>query len=113
MAYVNTSIPGFGTPLIAAIKFFNRDLHPSSRVVRLLVDAGADTTSVVHFKTHLEGGVLSETPLETTNHILRERKAGGVGADEEEMLRLDAVRRLLMRVEAIRAVSWLWPSGGL
>lgn len=31
-------------------------------------------------------------------------------ATEEYLHRLEAIRRLLLRVEAVHAVSWLWPS---
>ena len=34
----------------------------------------------------------------------------GRDVTEEELHRLEAIRRLLLRVDAIRAVSWLWPS---
>lgn len=51
------------------------------------------------------------TPLAFTNQCLLETKAGATGATEEQQHRLETVRRLLLRVEAIRASSWLWYSG--
>lgn len=55
-----------------------------------------------------EGEVLFEgTPLACANKVLREKK---VCTGEARQLRsLEATRRVLLQVEAARAVSWLWP----
>lgn len=44
------------------------------------------------------------------DRAIREKKVIGQDATEEQMNRLEAVRRLLLRVEAVHAVSWLWRS---
>lgn len=84
----------------------------SPKVVRLLIDAGADTSSGFLVAKSQGGEVLfSGTPLAYTNHCIREKQVGGEkhAATEEQMYRLEAVRRLLMRVEAVHAACWLWP----
>lgn len=79
----------------------------SPRVVRLLIDAGASTKSAVRLT---RGGRVFcfETPLAFTNEFLLAKKGSGVDLSEEQLLRLDAVRRLLLRVDEVHAVSWLW-----
>ena len=110
VAYVNANHPGSGTPLLCAIECLvgADDRRPHPRVVRALVDAGADTRSAVQVTQ--EGEVIFEgTPLGLTNRCL------GMANDKEDvdearLNRLEAIRRLLMGVEAVHAVSWLWPS---
>ena len=82
----------------------------SSRVVRLLVDTGADTASTGTVVIGTPGAeVISHlSPLDATNHNLREKKVGREDATEEQLHGLEGVRRLLMRVDAVHAVSWLW-----
>lgn len=82
--------------------------HP--KVVRLLVDAGADVTAgrsmsfvngvVVHYEQPL---AMVERELDWRSH--RQRRA-----TDEEMHRMEAIRRMLLRVDSIRAGSWLWGS---
>lgn len=47
------------------------------------------------------------TPLVFTTNSLRKKKVWGRNATEEELNRLEGVRRLL-RVEDVHAMSWLW-----
>lgn len=83
----------------------------SPRVVRLLVDAGADTTKALRVGNE-DGGVDNHgTPLAYTNQLLREKKVRGIDLTDEQLDRLEAVRRLLLRVQAVHATSWLWHSG--
>lgn len=99
------STPFFFTPLSHAVGV------ASPRIARMLLDAGADERLVSRVAcVCVSGEVRDETPMMLTNRylagkILKEQPAGA-----EAMLRLEAVRRLLLRVDAIRAVSWLWPS---
>eukprot|EP00752_Nemacystus_decipiens_P010750 g9570.t1 len=92
------------TPLFTCIAFCASNAH---KAVRVLVDAGADTASTVHMK-HVPGA--TDTPLAVTRRYLRARVVNGKPATEEQMRKLEAIRRLLLRVPAARAVSWLWPS---
>ena len=110
------------TPLITCIT----TCQPGSpRVARLLVDAGADAASTVWYLGESAASIRrkgpltppvalvrrAETPLALTTHLLREKHANGKEATQEQLHRLQAIRRLLLRVEAVRAVSFLWPSG--
>ncbi|CBJ32400.1 EsV-1-199 [Ectocarpus siliculosus] len=76
------------------------------RVVRLLVEAGADTTSTVP----IDGlpGTDNITPMGLTMLLLHD--LGTEPLTEEQLNALEAIHRLLLRVEALHAVSWLWSS---
>lgn len=101
-AYINNVCDSSGkTLLFCSIANWR---HNTTRIVRLLVDAGADTTSAVRL-TGWNG-----TPLAFAAVFLRVKKRGGENATEDQLQQLEAVRRLLLQVEAIHAVSWLWPS---
>lgn len=92
----------------------------SPRIVQLLVDAGADTTSAVRITraprrkfissipvtSALQGDpYFNDTPLAFTNHCLRDKKILGTDATKEQLRTLEATRRLLLRVEAVCAVA--------
>eukprot|EP00752_Nemacystus_decipiens_P005121 g4646.t1 len=107
-AYLNTRGRTGYTPLFAAIV----STKPSSaRVVRLLADAGADTASCV-LLTDIRGMVFfHDTPLAFTNRFLARKNPGGEPTGTEDELRsLEASRRVLLRLEAVHATSWLWKS---
>lgn len=80
----------------------------TSRVIRKLVDAGADTAAEAHFHTPQGETLFDGTPLAFTNKMLREKKVLGATATEAQLHNQEATRRLLVRVEAVHAVSWLW-----
>ena len=103
--YVNACCCLGNTPLSNGIA------GASPRTVRLLVDAGADTTSAVRTT---DGGevVFNGTPLALATRYLREKKVkDGEDATEDQLHQLEAIRRLLLRVKAVHAVSWVWPRG--
>lgn len=104
-AYVNTRDNLDTTPMMYAISFAGRS---SVRIVRWLLDAGADTSSICPVRNYA-GVVVYNTPLTHTERLLREKKIF-IGKDftEGKLRRLDAIRRLLLRVEAVHAISWLW-----
>lgn len=95
-AYVNRSLRMIGsTPLSSTV-------HPggqlcSPRIVRLLIDSGADTALLGASTESGPGRVLKANPSALMTLQLRT---------------LEAIRRLLLQVEAIYAVSWVWPEGG-
>ena len=109
VSYANAKDPCGRTALVQAIVFGG---YTAARVARLLVDAEADTTSTVRIRTDPQGSVFFRgTPLTLTAHYLHALQiAGGAEATQEQLGWLEAVRRLLLQVEAVRAVSWLWPS---
>ena len=116
-SYVNFRDPCGRTPLLSAIGFGMVSVYnippPSLRIVWLLVDAGADTASVIPVKdiwTPWGVVVLNETPLALTTCLLREKNVGGKDATEEQLHKLERIRRLLLRVEAVHATSCLWRS---
>ena len=100
-----------GEPLIRAIGFGGSS-SPSPRIVRLLVDAGADTASAVAITSGgVFGPVLFEkTPMTVATGMLRDKKIGEEDATAEQLHKLERIRRLLLQVEAAHAVSFLWPS---
>lgn len=112
-AYVNTRCSNGSetTALMSCVR------SASPRIARLLVDAGADTTSKVNAELD-EGEVASNvTPLGFTTRLLREketdkrfRRGVDMGAMERQLNSLKAIRRLLLQVGAVHAISWLWPS---
>ena len=96
-AYLNFRGKSGFTPLLAATGYGGVSL-PSPRIARFLVEAGADTS-------------LRATPLELTTRMLREKKIATEDATEEQLHRVEGVRRLLLQEEAVHAVSFLWPVG--
>ena len=108
-AYVNDSSSG-RLPLLCAIAGLHGIVSPSSRIVRLLVDAGADTVSAVQLQDDDGGLMFYDTPLDLATHMLRDMKVGGQDVTQKQLHGLEGIRRLLLRVEAVHAVSWLWPA---
>lgn len=95
------------SPLFASILACRLSCSP--RTTRLLVDAGADTTTPIKVSDN-EGDVLSNrTPLAFVTGLLRGKTIEGKKATEEQLNSMEGTRRVLMRVDAVRAVSWLWP----
>lgn len=111
--YVNNTLR-HTTPLLTAIQT-SRSWCP--RVMRMLIDAGADTTFVFRVG-NAPGGepIYAPTPLSCAHQkIIWNSMTGGMTANgnpatEEAMRSLEGIRRLLLQVEAVHAVSWLFPS---
>lgn len=108
--YVNAFDSYGRSPLLFAMGCFGM-CTASKRIVRMLVDAGVDTTSILRVSGEQEGDPMFDTtPLALANRSLREKRVD----DEEDTMenqlhKLEAIRRLLLQVEAVHAVSWLWP----
>lgn len=111
------------TPLFQSIHAFSDDAGVpflvSPKVVRMLIDAGAYTSSVVCAMNRPmnppgNGVFFNSTPSAFANFCLgskvvgRGQTRGMKDATEKQMYRLEAVRRLLLPAEAVHAVSWLW-----
>ncbi|CAN0286239.1 unnamed protein product, partial [Scytosiphon promiscuus] len=106
-SYVNAHCPKSGRiPLMACVL----GSHPGCpRVLRTLLDAGADSTAFV--PTLLPSGNASNfTPLEMATEVLLRGETVGVSMTKEQLRVLARTRSVLMREEAIHAVSWLWPA---
>ncbi len=105
LSYVNARDPTGKTVVVGAIEFAG---FSSARIARLLVDAGADTSWAVRL-TDKKGRVkFNDTPLALTELYLRQKKICGKDATEAQLKNLEAIRRLLLRVEAVHAASWRW-----
>ncbi|CAM9847269.1 unnamed protein product, partial [Hapterophycus canaliculatus] len=106
-AYVNFVDTDGTTPLLGSIA----SLLCSPRVVRLLLDAGADTTLAARFLMSREREIFHGTPLALTARFLNKQKTLGTSAYSKEQLnRLEGIRHLLLQAGAVHAVSWLWAS---
>lgn len=100
-AYVdNARGPSGATAVLLAAGLAGRC---SPRILRLFVDVGADTTSSVLIRNNRGVVVGCGSPLRLATDSLRNKNA-----TEDQLHRLEAVRRLLLRVDAVRATSWLW-----
>lgn len=80
----------------------------SPRVVRMLLDAGADTVSKVQLSMPDGVPFFHGNPLDFVKVYVGQKKEGDASGETLKML--EAIRRMLLRVEAIHAVSWLWHS---
>lgn len=106
--YVNKQQPDGMTPVVCSIGRAFRS--GSQRIVRLFLDAGADTASTVRIVNKEGVTVFTGTPLAYTTLLLRDREAQVLDSMDGRLCNLEAVRRMLLQLEAIRAVSWCWPS---
>lgn len=109
VGYLNAG-DNFGrTPLTSAVLCLET-CCPSPRIVWLLLDAGADATSIVDVT---DGGgrlVSFGTPLGLARRMLRDKKISrGQDATQEQLHGLERIHRLLLREEAAHAISWSWP----
>lgn len=105
-AYLNWRDHSNRTPVYCSVLFCCPN---SPKVLRALVEAGADTTSAVEVVDDSWRVVSDYTPLALVNLLIREKRVKEVDATEAMLHRLEALRRLLMQVDAVHAVSWLWP----
>ncbi|CAN0069729.1 unnamed protein product, partial [Hapterophycus canaliculatus] len=106
-SYVNIPDARGATPVFSAIEACR---PRSQRIVRFLLDAGADTASVLRVTDPMGRFLFSGTPLSWATRCLHGKEVDGEPATEEQLQRLKGVRRLLMRAEAVHAISWLWRS---
>ena len=83
---------GDGAACLTTLRSRGQTSLTYARIVRLLVDAGVD----------VDDAILARTDL-----LLGEKKVEGEDATEEQLHSLEAIRRVLLRVDAARAFSWL------
>lgn len=74
----------------------------------MLLDAGADETTASRLVYHMLERFGLKTPLDFTVGTLADKTIREKPATEDQLHRLEAIRRLLLRVDAVRAASWLW-----
>ncbi|CAN0007757.1 unnamed protein product [Scytosiphon promiscuus] len=85
----------------------------TSRILRMLIDAGADTQSAIRVSRIADGPTsFNGTPIALAMRCLAEKRVLPLRREEdatEEQLRgLEAIRRLLLQAEAARGTPWLW-----
>lgn len=97
-AYVNNTHDYLGrTPLASAVQGFKH--YSSCRIVRLLLDHGANAASTIKVQDAF-----------MWVNICRMTKASrGDFATDEQVQRLEGIHRLLLLQDAVHATSWLWP----
>lgn len=97
------------SPLLCCLNHIN----PSSlKIMRRLIDAGADTTFTFSRVDGNRNFMYETTPLETVGRIIREQGLHGVNFNDQQVRWVEGMRKLLMQVPAIRSVSWGWVSTG-
>ena len=77
--------------------------------MRLVLDAGADASKDVGIMNPWGGLFFKGTLLSVTSNFLHDESVHGERLAREQLDKLGATYSLLMRVEAVPAVSWLWP----
>ncbi|CAM9190056.1 unnamed protein product, partial [Ectocarpus sp. 6 AP-2014] len=82
------------------------------RIGRWLLDAGADETlaSVVQPFLRYDNMRFEDTALKLVLRSLNAKQYRFEPATDDQMLRLQAFRRLLLQIDAVRAISWRWPT---
>lgn len=103
--YVNARNDLGFTPLWLAVG------SASPRIARWLLDAGAEETTTCQNTSPLAFGGSRVSPLGFAIDNIRMRHHRCRYATDEQVERMKAVRRVLLRVDAVRALSWLWCSG--
>lgn len=103
--YVNKPDARGATPVFSAIEACP---PRAQRIVRLLLDAGAETASTLRVTDPMGKPFYSGTPLSWATRCLHEKVLDGEEATKEQLRSLEAIRRLLLRVEAVHTVSWRW-----
>lgn len=107
-AYLNTREWRPSAPTLSLSPLAHAVGAVSPRITRLLLDAGANER-VPSQVDYVSGVRREETPLEITVCFLDSKSVKDEPATEKQLHQLEEIRRLLLRVEATRAVSWLWP----
>lgn len=82
---------------------------PSTKIVRLLVDAGADTTSAIGVQWG-DSEPFESTPAQCLQTAF-DADSTESGIVEEHLGALKGILRIFQQVPAVHATSWLWPKG--
>ena len=108
-AYANTVRGVVGKPLLCCLTSASVTAS-SPRIMRMLIDAGADTRFTFACLNDSGHFLHRSTALQLVTKMIDEKKSGAVVFNEEQMHGLRGMRRLLVQVDAARAVSWGWTS---
>lgn len=95
----------YDNPLLCA---FDAGRGYAPRIVKFLLEHGADTKTNVQFEIGGLGEIV-EKPLVAAKLILRHEQTHFEVADEEGVDGMKGVVRLLQQEAAVRANSWAWP----
>ncbi|CAM9211102.1 unnamed protein product [Pylaiella littoralis] len=88
---------------------FGLPRYYSTRVARLLIDAGVDPSTEVEFWCDADDDtILRGTPLVVATQLLEDYE----DAPRTYQDGLKGISRLLHQVDAVRALSWRWPNFG-
>ena len=102
--YLDARDAGGRTPLHKSLEA----CRPGSpRIMRLLIDAGADTSTPVRVDTKTTVAFL--TPLAYVTQLRDYQKRDSSIVSEQQWQTIEAIRSLLLRKDAIHATSWVWP----
>lgn len=110
-SYVNNARNDRGaTPLLVSFLGCPLGKVCNPRITRRLIDAGAETSSAVLVRCNRIPALVRVTPLEyLTAWVPGEQDETCPATTDEHLHRWEAIRRLLLQVEAVHAISWLWP----
>ncbi|CAN0238508.1 unnamed protein product, partial [Scytosiphon promiscuus] len=109
VSYVNNTLGHAGLPPLAQSVISCAPHAP--RIMRMLMDAGADAKSALPLVGLNGMFVPIKTPLNLVDIYIAEKRVGrGRAATKEELSTMQAMRRLLLLVDAVHAISWLWHS---
>lgn len=82
----------------------------TSRIMRMFMDAGVNTSSNALFRNPYAAVLFNGTPLGFTIKMIRGKTVMTKKATKAQLRNLEATRRVLVQVEAVHALSWLWQS---
>jgi ankyrin repeat protein len=110
-AYVNSANGIIGKPLLHC--FVPTCIRVNSRrVMRLLIDAGADTTFTFNHVDDYGKFIRQTTLSEMVSTLIAERGSDGIRFTKQQIRVLEGMRALLLQTAAIRDISWGWPHTG-
>lgn len=110
--YANSAAGVIGNPLLCCL---GRDSirEGSVRVVRMLIDAGADTVfEILRADDREEDNPKIYTLLELVAALIDENSSTAVCLSSVQIRGLQAIQRLIGQVDAARALSWGWVCAG-
>lgn len=106
-AYANSALGTIGNPLLHCMMPPGmRDSSP--RVTRILIDSGAVADFTFEREDSAGNVMYVTTPQELATTLIHDKSSDGISFTQKQMRGLKGVRKLLMQVAAVHAVSWGW-----